>query len=106
MTISRLLVAARSNNKVGVPKRKHGSGRPKKLSDRMLNKIKKDIFDNAFLTSKQIKDKNPRLLSHVSLRTIRKVLLEYLNLKGRVAAKKQALNARMKRQRLNFVRRY
>ena len=65
----------------------------------MLNKIKKDIFDNPFLTAKQIKDKNPRLLSQVSLRTIRRVLLEYLNLKARVAAKKAALNARMKRQR-------
>ena len=54
----------------------------------MLNKIKKDIFDNPVLTGKQIKVKDPRLLSQVSLRTIRRVLLEYLNLKTRVAAKK------------------
>ena len=47
-TVSRLLVAARSKNIVGVPKRKPGSGRPKKVSDRMLNKIRKDIYDNPF----------------------------------------------------------
>ena len=88
-TVSRLLVAATSNNKVGVPKRKPGSGRQKKVNDRILNKIKKDIFDNPFLTEKQIKDKNPTLLSQVSLTTIRRVLLEYLSLKGRVAAKNQ-----------------
>ena len=41
-TVSRLLVAARSNNKIGVPKRKSGSGRPKKVSDRMFKK--KEIY--------------------------------------------------------------
>ena len=105
-TVSRLLLAAKSNNNVGVPSRKSGSGRPKKVNNKMLKKIKKDIFENPFLTAKQIKDKNPRLLSQVSLRTIRRVLLENLNLKARVAAKKPVLNSRMKRQRLNFARRY
>ena len=105
-TVSRLLVAAKSNNNIGVPSRKPGSGRPRKVKDKMLNKIKKDIFENPFQTAKQIKDNNPRLLSQVSLRTIRRVLLEYLNLKARVAAKEPVLNDRIKRQRLKFARRY
>ena len=86
-------MAARSKNIVGVPKRQPDSGSPKKVSYRMLTKIKKDIFDNPVLTANQIKVKDPRLLSQVSLRTIRRVLLEYLNLKARVAAKKPALTA-------------
>ena len=69
-------------------------------------KIKKDINKNPFLTARKIKDKNPRLMHDLSLRTIRWVLLKDLKLPSRVAAKKPMLTQRMKIQRLAFALKY
>ena len=105
-SISRLLSAAMNLNPDVLPSRKIGSGRPRKVSVKMLKKISKDVCENPFLTARQIKNKNPRLLADISLRTIRYVLFEYLNLKSRVAARKPVLSERMKQRRLAFAKRY
>jgi transposase/transcriptional regulator with XRE-family HTH domain len=105
-TISRLFSAAKKLNPDVLPSRKIGSGRPRKVSVKMLKKISKDICENPFMTARQIKNKNPRLLDDISLRTIRNVLLNYLNLKSRVAAKKPVLSEKMKQKRLAFAKKY
>jgi transposase len=51
-TIARLTSAAKKLNPGVLPSRKVGSGRPRKVSVRMFNKIKKDISENPFMTAR------------------------------------------------------
>jgi transposase len=105
-TISRLFAAYQKSRNGVIPKRKPGSGRCRKITEKMLTKIKKDISANPFLSAREIKTKNRKLLENVSLRTIRRVLLEDLGLPSRVAAKKPKLSEKMKRQRVAFAEKY
>jgi transposase len=105
-TISRLVTAYQKSNNGSLPQRRSGSGRPKKVTDKMLAKIKKDILSNPFLTARQIKSKNRKLLETISLRTVRRILLENLSLASRVAARKPILSNRMKHNRIEFAKQY
>jgi transposase len=106
-SISRLVSSYKmSAPGVLVPARKQGSGRPRKVSNRILMKIKQDITQNPFLTARQIKNKNPRLMQEISLRTVRWVLFKDLKLPSRVAAKKPLVTNRMRAQRIAFALKY
>ena len=103
-TILRLVSAYQNNG--SLPARKSGSGRPFKVTAKMLAKIKEDILTDPFLTARQIKSKNRKLLENISLRTIRRMLLENLCLHSRVAAKKPSLTTQMKHRRVVFAKKY
>ena len=87
-----------------IPKRKNGSGRPKKLTKGDILRIKKEIEKNPMMTSKDLKIK--LRLKKISNRTIRRVLLEDLKITSFVAIKKPLLTKRLKQNRLKFARKY
>ena len=65
--------------------------------------MKKVIEKNPMLTSKEIKTK---LKLQISLRSIRRILLEELELKSYVAAKKPLLTKSKKQKRIKFAKKY
>ena len=87
-----------------IPKRKSGSGRPKKITKGDIQKIKKAIEKNPMMTSKDLKIELK--LKKISTRTIRRVLLEDLSLPSFVAAQKPLLTKSMKEKRIKFSRKY
>ena len=102
-TIERLIARHREKPEESIPRRKKGSGRPRKISAGEIKKIEKAIEKNPMLSSKEIKTK---LNLQISLRSIRRILLEDLELKSYVAAKKPLLTKRMKQNRIKFARKY
>ena len=80
-----------------VPKRKSGSGAPKKISPRTDNLLKREVTSNPSITAVGLKSKHPELLHNVSTRTIRHRLQKDLGLPCRRAAKKPMLTAAMRK---------
>ena len=60
--------------------RKKGSGPRLKYGNKEVRIIEKAVLRNPFVTSKQIKMRNPKGLSKISTRTIRRILKEILNM--------------------------
>ena len=102
-SIGRLIARHKEDTGEPIPRRKKGSGRPKKITESEIKKIKKLIENNPMLTSKEIKTK---LKLEISLRSIRRILLETLQLKSYVAAKKPLLTKSMKQKRVKFAEKY
>lgn len=105
-SVKRLVAKSKQLSENILPSRKPGSGRPKKVTDIAIKTIKKAISKDPRLTGKEIKDQHPKHLNNISLRTIRRVLLEELGLKSHVAAKKPYLTKIMKKKRLLFAKQY
>ena len=105
-SVKRLVAKSKQMSEDILPSRKPGSGRPKKVRDKAIKTIKKAISKDPRLTGKEIKDQHPKHLNNISLRTIRRVLLEELGLKSHVAAKKPYLTKIMKKKRLLFAKQY
>ncbi|XP_076811815.1 uncharacterized protein LOC143458825 [Clavelina lepadiformis] len=89
-----------------VPKRKSGSGAPKKTTPRTDKLLKREVTSYPSITSFELKNKHPELLNCVSTRKIRHRLQKDLGLPCRRAAKKPMLTAAMKKKRLIFCKRY
>ena len=89
-----------------VPKRKCGSGAPKKTSPRTDKLLKREVTSYPSITAVELKNKHPELLHNVSTRTIRHRLQKDLGLPCRRAAKKPMLTAAMKKKRFNFCKKY
>lgn len=102
-TIERLIAKHKQGPEESIPRRKKGSGRPKKITKGEIKKIKKAIEENPMLTSKEIKTK---LKLQISPRSIRRILLNDLELKSFVAAKKPLLTKSMKQDRIKFAKKY
>ena len=73
-----------------MPTRKVGSGR-KIASKSLIKFIKKKITENPKMTSKEMKAKYKKTLGKLSERTIRRILLNDLNLPSYIAIKKPLL---------------
>ncbi|KAG7156164.1 hypothetical protein Hamer_G024084 [Homarus americanus] len=58
------------------------SGRPKLLSARTLEVISRQVKSNPALTAREVKGRNPRLVSHVSLRCVQQSLQDALEFKS------------------------
>ncbi|KAG7168416.1 hypothetical protein Hamer_G002458 [Homarus americanus] len=58
------------------------SGRPKLFSPQKLEVISCQDKSNPALTAREVKERNPRLLSHVSLRCVRQSLYDALGFKS------------------------
>ena len=102
-SIGRLIARHKQRPEESIPRRKKGSGRPKKITKGERQKIKKIIEKNPMLTNKEIKTK---LKLQISLRSIRRILLEQLELKSYVAAKKPLLTKSKKQKRIKFAKKY
>lgn len=88
------------------PKPKPKSGRPRKFTERTLNSIKRQDNIQPSITAREIKDRNPRLLGNVSLRTVQLRLHDDLGFRSFKARKKPLINERQRTNRLNFCRKY
>lgn len=89
-----------------VPKRKSGSGAPKKTTARTDNLLKREVLSNPAITAVELKINHKELLQNVATRTIRHRLQKDLDLPIRRAAKKPMLTAAMKKKRLGFCKKY
>ena len=74
-----------------VPTRKVGSGRKKIASKSLIKFIEKKISENPKMTSKEMKAKYKKTLGQLSERTIRRILLNDLNISSYIAIKKPLL---------------
>ncbi|KAG7157859.1 putative Transposase-containing protein 21, partial [Homarus americanus] len=79
------------------------SGRPKLLSPRTLKVISRQVRSNPSLTAREVKERNPRLLSHVSLRCVQQALHDDLGFKSFRARRKPLLTKRQKENRGHFM---
>ncbi|KAG7171586.1 putative Transposase-containing protein 17, partial [Homarus americanus] len=75
------------------------SGRPKLLSPRTLKVISRQVRSNPTLTAREVRERNPRLLSHVSLRCVQQALHDDLGFKSFRARRKPLLTKRQKENR-------
>ncbi|KAG7163142.1 Ubiquinone biosynthesis protein COQ9-like [Homarus americanus] len=82
------------------------SGRPKLLSPRTLKVISRQVRSNPSLTAHEVKERNPRLLSHVSLRCVQQALHDDLGFKSFRARRKPLLTKRQKENRVKFCKKY
>ena len=79
-------------------RRKSGTGMKKSYGVKEITAIRKAIEKNPFMTSYQIKLRQKRVLKNISLRTIRRILLEDLGRHAVVAKKKPFLSEVHKRE--------
>ena len=89
-----------------VPKRKCGSGAPKKASPQTDKLLKREVTSYPSTTAVELENKHPELLHNVSTRTICHRLQKDLGLPCRRAAKKPTLTAAMKKKRFSFCKKY
>ncbi|KAG7172092.1 putative winged helix-turn-helix domain containing protein 6 [Homarus americanus] len=78
------------------------SGRPKLLSPRTLKVISRQVRSNPSLTARDVKERNPCLLSHISLRCVQQALHDDLEFKSFRACRKPLLTRRQKENRVKF----
>lgn len=105
-TIKRLVAASRGLHPNAVLLNKPKSGRPRKTSKTTDNLLKREVMKQPTITSSEIKKANPKVLGHVSQRTIRRRLQVDLKLPSRKAARKPMLSAVMKTKRVAFAKKY
>ena len=86
-----------------VPKRKSGSGAPKKTSPR-LDKLLKHKVSYSFISAFELKNMYSNLLQNISTKTIRHRLQKDLGLPCRRAAKKPMLTTAIKKKGSVFAR--
>jgi transposase len=104
-TIKRVLAASRALPEKGVPPRKKGSGRKKKLTDDLLVILKRQIKKYPAMTAGQLRESLPEL-AHLADRTIQHALQKHLKMPSRVAALKPLLTEKMKKRRMAFCNKY
>lgn len=105
-TVQRLIKKFRDNGEVALPHPEPKSGRPRKLTQQTLRVICRQIKSKPSLTAREIKDKNPILLSEVSLRTIQLRMHDDLQFRSYKARPKPLLNERHRKNRLKFCKKY
>ncbi|KAG7169767.1 putative Transposase-containing protein 25 [Homarus americanus] len=82
------------------------SGRPKLWSPWTLKVISRQVRSNPALTAREVKEKKPRLLCHVSLRCVQQALHDDLGFKSFRARRKPLLTKRQKENRVKFCKKY
>ncbi|XP_042228798.1 uncharacterized protein LOC121870891 [Homarus americanus] len=81
-------------------------GRPKLWSPRTLQVISRQVGSNPSLTAHEVRERNPCLLSHVSLRCVQQVLHDDLGFKSFRARRKPLLTKKQKENRVKFCKKY
>ena len=106
MTVYRLKKAGDALPSGTTPPRKKGSGRPRKTSPRTDFILKKEVKADPGITALEIKEKHPKLLQDVAVRTVQHRLQKDLKLPSRRAAKKPLLTDKMRKKRLQFCKKH
>ena len=87
------------------PRVSTSTGRKAKLTDRDVRFLRISLERNPRISSKQLKEKNPKIFGHVSARTLRKYIKGRLGYRCLAAKRKPLLTRRHKRNRLSYARR-
>jgi transposase len=103
-TITRVVAASRELQNSGIPERKKGSGRPRKVTKIILKSLERQIDKYPTMTASQLRATVPEaaVLSHHS---VQRDLQKDLKMPSRVAALKPLLMEKMKK-RLTFCQKY
>ena len=105
-TIQRLVKRFKEEGGTDIPAPKPKPGRPRKVSKKTLRVIKRQLVSQPSLTAKEIKEKNPRLLADVSLRTVQERIHDDLEFKSFRARKKPLLTPTQIKKRRKFCKKY
>lgn len=104
--VRRVKRAASASGTSATPCRKPGSGRPKKTNKRTDKLLEREVKRDPFITAKELKGNYNSLLENVSVRTLQRRLQKDLHLPCRRAVQKPLLTEKMKKQRLDFCKKY
>ena len=104
-TISRMISKQQKDPRKKVPKRRYGSGTVKLYGRKQVDVIYKAVDRNPSLTSFDLKRMYPKTLERLSARTVRRILLEELDLPACVPPKKPYLTEAMKLDRIAWSKR-
>lgn len=77
-----------------------------RLSCKTLRVIKRQLSNEPTLTARKLKERNPQLLSAVSVRSVSRYVRKKLNLPSRRAARKPLLKPKQKLKRIAYARKY
>ena len=80
------------------------TGRPRKFGPRTLNIMKRQVDLEPSLSTRKLKEMNPDILSHVSMRTLQRRLSVDLEYRRRVARKKPLITECQQRNRVNYAK--
>ena len=80
------------------------TGRPRKFGPRTLNITKRQVDLEPSLSTRKLKEMNPDILSHVSMRTLQRRLSVDLEYRRRVARKKPLITERQQRNRMIYAK--
>ena len=88
-----------------IPTQEQRSGRPRKVSDRAINILKRQLETNPRLTARKVKETNPEIFGDVAVRTVS----QYIHTQGyrcRRPLKKPILTPMQQRRRVAFANKY
>lgn len=104
--VRRVKQAAATLGTTSAPHRKKGTGRKRKTDRRTDKMLEREVKKDPFVTAKELKGMYPDLLGEVSVRTVQVRLQKDLKLPCRRAAPKPLLTMKMRKQRVDFCKRY
>lgn len=104
--VQKLVKRFKEEGEEDIPVPKPRSGRPRLISPRSLKVIARQVETSPSLTAREIKEKNPHLLSSVSVRCIQQALHDYLGFKSYRGQPKPLLTHKQKKSRIRFRKKY
>ena len=102
-TVQRILKKFKDSGSGELPLHKKSPGRPRKISKRTQNVLKRAIEIDPCLTANDLMERYPRLLAGVSKRCIQETLQRDLKYRSCRARKKPLINEKQVKNRLKFV---
>ena len=105
-TVQRIVKRFRDTGEASVPAPLPKPGRPRLTSARTRSVIARQVNKDPKLTARELKEKNPKLLGNVSLRSVQQLLHDDLGYKSYRARKKPLLNELQKAKRVRFCKKY
>jgi len=106
MSIFRLFSKMKISGRNEMPKRKPGSGRPRKATAFVKEELMKYIVKYPMATATDIMADLPHVVGDMAVRTVQDILCRELGMRSKVAAKKPLLTDKMKKKRLDFANKY
>ena len=105
-TVTRLIRRFKDNGETYLPVPKPRPGRPCSITPRTKQLISRQVFNNPRLSARELKEKNPLLLGHVSVRNVQRVLHDDLGYKSFKARRKPMLTKQQMERRMQFCTKY
>ena len=105
-TCQRLVKRFKEEGEQEIPQPKPKPGRPKSVSQHTLRVLRRQLVSQPSITARELKERNPRLLAGVSLRTVQERIHEDLHFKSFRARRKPHLTPSQIKKRISFCKKY